>query len=156
MLQNDLLNLWFRHTSPAAKSNTAAQQEDVRLNAPCGEDKAVALAALTAHSYSSQLASIALRAVADAVQNDPGLICGDSHEGFIARRRRAATLLENRDDSILDASPLTVREKQASDELKTLVEQTEPIKRDATSSRNNNPQNKHGMLGHAKAYDPRT
>ena len=123
MLQHDLLNLWFTHASPAAKSNTAARQEDNRLNAPCGADETIALAALTAHSNSWRLASIALHAIADAVEKDPRLINGDGHQGFIARHRRAATLLENRDNSFFDHPPLTVREKEEAEELASLIEQ---------------------------------
>ena len=55
----------------------------------------VAVAALKAHSDIPELAVAALRAVADTAEANPRLIPGDGVRGFIARRRRAADLIES-------------------------------------------------------------
>ena len=89
------LPAWLHsHCTPRGRHMLAQAERERALDAPLSNSARVAVAALKAHSDIPELAVAALRAVADTAEANPRLIPGDGVCGFIARRRRAADLIE--------------------------------------------------------------
>ena len=90
------LPAWLHsHCTPRGRRMLAQAERERALDTPLSKTASVAVAALEAHSDVPELAVAALRAVADTAEANPRLIPGDGVRGFIARRRRAADLIES-------------------------------------------------------------